>query len=80
MFLDETWVHAHHAVSFEWYDEAPGVFYELNPKEALLRKGKRIIILHASSQRGFLPGCACVIGRTNSSDYHAEITGDHFMK
>ena len=80
VYLDETWVNAHHTVSYKWYDESADVD-KIDPKEAPSGKGKRLIILHAGYEGGFLPNCSCVfIGKTKSSDYHDEMNGRHFQE
>lgn len=44
-------------------------------------KGKRFIVLHVGSVKGFLPGALmCFESKTNSSDYLDEISGDDFRK
>ena len=56
VYLDETWVNAHHGRSSQWFDEK-GASSRVPPAG----KGQRLIILHAgSAERGFLPGCKLV--------------------
>lgn len=43
--------------------------------------GKRLIVLHVGSHKGFLPGALmCFESKTNSLDYLDEISGDDFRK
>ena len=77
IYLDETWVNAHHCWSSQWYS-ATGACSRTPPSG----KGQRLIILHAgSADRGFLPGCALVFrSKTNSADYHDEMNSTVFME
>ena len=79
VYLDETWVNAHHTVSRQWYDEGDTAGAQ-QPNEAPSGKGKRLIILHAGcADSGFLPECDLVfIGNTKSHDYHDEMNATHF--
>ena len=43
-------------------------------------KGNRIIILHAGSKHGFVPGAELVFqSKTKSTDYHDEMNGEAFL-
>lgn len=83
VFLDETWVNAHHTVSKAWYDDsgepvavAAG---PTGPPEAPTGKGKRLIVLHAGGDAGWVPTCEDVfVGKKNTNDYHDEMNGEHF--
>ena len=46
VFLDETWVNAHHYVGRKWYSDSSKAGDPI-PKEAPTGKGKRLNILHA---------------------------------
>ena len=70
VYLDETWVNAHHTVSRKWYDRGVPAGAQ-QPSEAPSGKGQRLIILHAGSKDGFVPNCQLVfVGNTKSHDYH----------
>jgi hypothetical protein len=44
-------------------------------------KGKRLIILHIGSDKGFLTGgLLCFESKKNSADYHNEMNGDSFKE
>ena len=77
MYLDETWVSAHHGRSLQWFDEK-GAISRVPPAG----KGQRLIILHVrSADRGFLPGCKHVFqGYKGSEDrVHTEIPKHNSM-
>ena len=81
VYLDETWVNAHHTVTSKWYDCSANPGRDAVQAEAPTGKGKRLIILHAGYEGGFLPDCSLVfVGKTNSIDYHDEMNGDHFAE
>ena len=75
VYLDETWVNAHHGRSSQWFDEK-GASSRVPPAG----KGQRLIILHVrSAHRGFLPGCKLVFrGSKGSEHYHQEMNGECF--
>jgi len=62
-YLDETWVNAGLKTG------------ATNPTGT----GKRLIVLHIGSHKGFLEGgLLCFLSKKNSGNYHDEINGDHF--
>ena len=80
VYLDETWVNAHHTVSRKWYDRGQALGAQ-QPSEAPSGKGQRLIILHAGSKDGFLQNCELVfVGNTKSHDYHDEMNAKHFTE
>ncbi len=75
VYLDETFLHQNHVKSKCWMLGEEG---GLNvPTE----KGNRIIILHAGSKHGFIPGAELIFqSKTKSSDYHDEMNGEAFVE
>lgn len=76
VYLDETWVNAHHTKESEWVstDMAAG-------RNIPSSKGKRIIVAHAGSEQvGFIPGCGLVFEShtTDGRDYHKEMNAKIF--
>ena len=72
-YLDETWCNQHHTVEKVWQDDETG------PKEPPSGKGKRLIILHAGSEHGWVPGADLVfVGKKDTRDYHGEMNSAHF--
>ncbi|KAL4085236.1 hypothetical protein QTP88_027095 [Uroleucon formosanum] len=84
-YLDETWVNAGDCVEKLWVDKTIHSKHDAfnrglttdatNPTGT----GKRLIVLHIGSHKGFLEGgLLCFLSKKNSGDYHDEINGDHF--
>jgi len=83
-FTDETWVTSGHTTSKAWVDTTVE-----SAKQAYLQgkstgpnnptsKGKRLIVLHISSETGFVDGGAYVFPASKTSDYHDEMNGEVF--
>ena len=80
VYLDETWLIAHHSVGWKWYDDS-GDVDTVFPAEAPSGKGKRLNVLHAGYAGGFLPNCSLVfVCNTKFHDYHDEMNGTHFAE
>ncbi|XP_008184551.1 uncharacterized protein LOC103309835 [Acyrthosiphon pisum] len=84
-YLDETWVNAGDCVEKLWVDKTIQSKHDAfnrglttdatNPTGT----GKRLIVLHIGSHKGFLEGrLLCFLSKKNSGDYHDEMNGDHF--
>lgn len=52
IYLDDTLTHAHHTPSYQWQRSDTSQNRQIPPGE-----GERLIVLHAWSLLGFLPGC-----------------------
>lgn len=85
-FLDETWVNAGHVKSKAWLDTTIK-----NKKHAFqdglstgprvpTGKGKRSIVLHISSDKGFVEGGLLDFELKSTKDYHEEMDGDRFLE
>ena len=74
IYLDETWYNQYDMKTHAWLDDS-----EISGTKAVVGKGKRLIILHAGSERGFIPG-ALLIMRTDgrAADYHSSMNSEVF--
>lgn len=76
IYLDETWYDTHDTVSRGWVD--------LSTKcqtKAPSNKGKRITILHAGSENGWIPNCLLLSAKNikdSNLDYHEDTTAELF--
>ena len=75
VYLDETWVDTACTVKKCWQSsDYPGVVVPNN-------KGQRLIVVHAGSANGFVPGAKLIYKASRSTgDYHHEMNGDNFEK
>lgn len=78
VYLDETWFDTHDIVKYGWVD---------NTKNCSLNtpcsRGKRVIILHAGSENGFVPNALLLSAKNitqSSADYHEDMTAVLFEK
>ena len=78
IYLDETWFDTHDVVQYGWVD---------NSKQCALNgpcnRGKRIIILHAGSENGFVSDCLLLSAKSlkqSCADYHEDMTAELFEK
>ncbi len=77
VYLDETWCNQNHTRVKKWVETETGKCGKLPPTG----KGKRVIILHAGSQSGWITGCANVFqGKKDTQDYHNEMNSTHFSE
>ena len=76
VFLDETWLNSHAAPERIWVDsDETGGFKHPSGK------GQRLIILHAGSRNGWIPGCELIfVSKKKSDDYHDEMNAQHFLE
>ena len=75
VYLDETWANSSIAPERLWLDEDGRGGWKRSSG-----KGRRLIILHAGSKRGWVPNCALVFrSKKHTGDYHDEMNGDHFL-
>lgn len=78
VYLDETWFDTHDVVQYGWVDESQNC--SLNTP---CSRGKRIIILHAGGENGFVPNALLLSAKNikqSSADYHEDMTADLFEK
>lgn len=76
IYLDETWFDTHDTVSKGWVDSTQNC-----RTKAPSNKGKRITILHAGSEDGFVPNCLLLSAKNikdSSLDYHEDTTAELF--
>ncbi|KAJ8933307.1 hypothetical protein NQ318_015301 [Aromia moschata] len=75
---NETWFDTHDVVKYGWVDSSPKC--ALNTP---CSRGKRIIILHAGSENGFVPNALLLSAKNisqSSADYHEDMTANLFEK
>ena len=78
VYLDETWFDTHDVVKYGWVDESDKC--TLNGP---CSRGKRVIILHAGSDKGFVPNALLLSAKNikqSSADYHEDMTASLFEK
>lgn len=75
VYVDETWVDTSYTSKKCWQmDEMPGIIAPCN-------KGQRLIIVHAGSKEGFIPGALLIYKASQSTgDYHKEMNSLNFNK
>ena len=74
MYLDETWYNQHGIEQLAWLDDR-----EVSGKKTVIGKGKRLIIVHAGCQAGFIEGALLTTWTDGkSSDYHDSMNARHF--
>ena len=86
VYLDETWVNAGHTTPFTWLPQLKLV--GIGGDSEIVRnlpqippgKGKRLIILHAGSENGFVPDMDLVFEGKKSGDYHQEMNTTVFLE
>lgn len=74
VYLDETFVNKSHAGQCTWYlaEDGPWVNKPSGP-------GPRLIIVHAMTVAGWLPGAEVVLEATQrTGDYHGQMNGENF--
>lgn len=84
-FLDETWVNAGHVRTKAWGDST--IKNEKDAYRAGLSngpgaptgKGRRPIILHIGSEKGFVEGGLLLFESKSTKDYHEEMDGEKFL-
>lgn len=85
-YLDETWINAGHTTSYVWVDETvehkrqafvEGLSTGLkNPSG----KGKRFIITHIGSDKGFVKEGLLLFESNRTGDYHSDMNSEVFEK
>ena len=76
IYMDETWVNAHHTNQYIWVDSDGKGGWKVPSG-----KGQRLIVVHAGGAEGWVEGADLVFrSKTNSADYHDEMNSEHFME
>jgi hypothetical protein len=76
IYMDETWVNAHHTNEHIWIDSDRKGGWKVPSG-----KGQRLIVVHAGGAEGWVQGADLVFrSKTNSADYHDEMNSEHFME
>ncbi|CAH2109222.1 unnamed protein product [Euphydryas editha] len=84
-FLDETWVNAGHVKTKAWVDSKIKNKKDAyraglsNGPGAPTGKGKRLIVLHIGSEKGFVEGGLLLFESKSTKDYHEEMDGEKFI-
>lgn len=75
IYLDESYIHESYKVTKCWQAiNTPGVRLDVS-------KGKRWIIVHAGSEKGFVPNALLIFtGKNKQEDYHSEMNAQNFTK
>ena len=76
VYLDETWISAHHTFKKEWKSND-----EMVARKIPTGRGQRLILLHAiDAQIGFIPGCQLLFKSisTDGRDFHTEMNSTIF--
>jgi hypothetical protein len=77
-YLDETWFDTHDVVSRGWVDNSGRCFLETPPS-----RGKRLIVLNAGNEDGWIPNCLLISAKNIASakvDYHCDMDAALFEK
>lgn len=75
IYLDESYIHESYNVTKCWQStNIAGVQQNVS-------KGKRWIIVHAGSEKGFVPNALLIFsGKNKQEDYHSEMNAQNFIK
>ena len=75
IYMDETYIHSSHTTPYSWSDDSlQGLF-------APMSKGKRIIIIHAGGEQGFVPNAYVRFkSGLKTGDYHDEMNFKNYEK
>jgi hypothetical protein len=72
VYLDESYVHKNHSNDFIWYSDEDGPWVQ-KPTG----KGERLIIIHAMTKFGWIPGAKLTCKSTRrTGDYHGQMNHD----
>ncbi|GBP14117.1 hypothetical protein EVAR_102787_1 [Eumeta japonica] len=73
VYADETYIHSSHTKEYVWYDGS-----NMGLKKPI-NKGERLIIVHAGSEKGFVPGALLIYKSSQSTgDYHDNMNKSNF--
>ena len=76
VYLDETWFSQNDVQERAWLDS-----HEISGRKTALGKGRRLVILHAGSSRGFISGALFSAGNDGqTADNHSNMSTDKFEK
>jgi len=76
VWLDETWIDTHDIPTHGWSDNTKKTAIDAPPS-----RGKRIIVLHAGGENGFVPNALFVSSKhisKSSADYHDDMCAETF--
>ncbi|CAK1595274.1 unnamed protein product [Parnassius mnemosyne] len=78
IYLDETWFDTHDTLKKVYTDNSPSC-----TTKAPCSRGKRLIILHAGGEQGWIPGALLISSKhlkSSSADYHEDMDSGLFEK
>lgn len=74
IYLDESYIHSSYKLKKCWQSlETQGFTTDIS-------KGKRWIIVHAGTAKGFVPNALLIFSGVNKQDYHSEMNQHNFTK
>lgn len=75
IYTDETYLHSSHTTSNSWADNSS------DGLKAPISKGRRLIVVHAGSNEGFIPNASLVFeSNKKTGDYHHEMNFENYAK
>ena len=75
IYMDETYIHSSHTSSYGWSDDT--IQGLLSP----MSKGKRLIIVHAGGEQGFVPNAYIRFkSHQTTGDYHSDMNYANYEK
>lgn len=75
IYLDERYIHSSYKLKKCWQS------VDIKGVKQNIAKGKRYIIVHAGSEKGFVPNALLIFSGTNKNeDYHSEMNKTNFTK
>ncbi len=76
VYLDESYINVNHSSSNTWYFEEEGPWVQ-KPSG----KGKRLILVHAMTESGWVEGAKLVFeAKKQTGDYHGQMNSKNFLK
>jgi transposase len=80
IYLDETYVHKNYKPKMSWQGPSTSGNLQPSPLENI-SSGKRYIIVHAGSEKGFVPNALLVFStKSRFADYHHDMNAENFEK
>ncbi|GJQ79682.1 hypothetical protein Trydic_g20622 [Trypoxylus dichotomus] len=76
IYIDETYIDARHTIPFEWVTESE------KDKKCPTSKGKRLVVMHAGSDEGFLNGALLIFksGQKGDNNHHDDMNFDNYKR
>jgi transposase len=74
IYSDERYIHSSHTTKKSWSDDT------LQGCMAPTSKGQRPIIVHAGTEKGFIPGTLLICKSNQTTGYHKEMNSDNYLR